>query len=1714
MKKIIAIVTAVLLICSVIIPIAVSTIATAGTPLTNLYNEDYYSEYGNGSYNVTFDNANKIITTSNTQTKAMLKYSSDMTEFESSVTIGGNSAGQIWSGINFHAQPDDFNTNTFRTAGYCAYIVRKSASLNKAELYFQYCTAGSSKEEIRTTMTNSLPTDKDLKLRLDVSVDATNVTVKLLSANGVTQYGETLSYALDATATYSDTSYYDQGAFILIGNGVNTYTNFSITSYGTMANIPEEEGSGSSSSSGSGSGSSSGGESTPNALEEKYDLYNASSFSTGTDGYTTASTTSRAILKNDSKDNFSADLTIKLDSSAETKTGIVFRVTKVGEGNNNMQGYAAIVDTTKDDYVRLYLYKYGPATTTENTYLGRMGDFLTINNMTLTSGKEIGLHINVEDNEFEGYVYDKSNPTLKSATLSASLKTATDNETNNPVSYPTSDNYYSTGKIGLYVANGYFVDALNFAVSDSQDSGSGGSSSDDSSSDGSSSDSSDSSSDNSDGDSNMNALEAKYDLYKAVSFATGNDGFTTATATSRAILKNGSKDNFSADLTIKLDSSAETKTGIVFRVTKVGEGNNNMQGYAAIVDTTKDDYVRLYLYKYGPATTTENTYLGRIGDFLTVNNMTLTANKELVLHINVVDDSFEGYIYDKSNPSVKSAVLSESLKTATDNETNKPDLYPTADNYYSTGKIGIYIANNYYVDALNFTVSDSQSGGSGDDSSGGDGSNEENTEHDPLAKKFDLYKATSFATGEDGYTTASTISRAILKDGSKDNFSADLVIKLNSEAETKSGIVFRVGNVGNGGDNMQGYAAIVDTTKDDFVRLYLYKYGPTTDTKNVYMGRIGDYILKNDMTLTADKEIVLHINVVDDMFEGYIYDKNDPSVKSGMLSVSLKTATDNERNKPTEYPTANVYYSTGKIGIYFAPDMLADALNFTIKDSEAITGGSGAGEDGITDPLAKKFDLYKAASFTTGADGYTTASAISRAILKTGVKDSFSAELVIKLNSDAEAKAGIVFRVGNVGNGSDNMQGYAAIVDTTKDDFARLYLYKYGPATEEKNIYLGRLGDFVIEKGIELKDGTELVLHINVVGENFEGYIYDKNEPDVKSEKLVTALNSPTDNEKNNPKKYPTANTYYSTGKIGIYLATDMMADLLNFKVGDSEQLDDTSGSGDGDNKLGIAANDNKIGNAIRGNATTVSNITSSNIPVPTVEELEKYAANFDNYTYYSSSTTNKFLRTDEGITSTTAGAKRAILDGVTVKGFHAAATMKISSEGTLRSGIIFRINNIENGLDENGALPANNLEGYAAILYKTPGTTESNARVVLCIYKYGIRNGKHQYLGTIASKASEIPLQGYEKDIAAAAGQELTIDVNVVDDQLTAYFYNTNDPSLKSEILVTELTAETDLEKSTPSLKGVAFESGAIGLTATDYVTFTNFTVSEPIYPSNEVGSLAELDSYMLYGSGVKQEGEYITSNSSGTKKLIVNNLTVDDFTASVDMTIDPNGNLKTGFFFRVNEVANGADDQTGWAIVVTRNYATNGETNPNRIDIVLFKWGYANGKLSYLGEVAREVYKSGASFVDGKMAGEELTFVVRVKGAAIDATLYHKAKPDNKPVTFSTNLKFAGSKEKGDVAYFESGGIGLYLGNSVSDPVNYNKVRNFHIDDGSGVLVKETAQKGGITQFLSSVPTTGEGMAVTVVAIIFVAALGALVGLCVYNKRGKREITGDNII
>lgn len=856
---------------------------------------------------------------------------------------------------------------------------------------------------------------------------------------------------------------------------------------------------------------------------------------------------------------------------------------------------------------------------------------------------------------------------------------------------------------------------------------------------------------------------------------------------------------------------------------------------------------------------------------------------------------------------------------------------------------------------------------------------------------------------------------------------------------------------------------------------------------NVYKN-IASVITKNAVSGTDTAlKLRLELSVGDEEFTVRVYNVADHTRIGEPLTYPLDYTAD--------YPTTS-YYPSGAFGL------LTNGIHTFSELSIVSTGNM----QNIPVDLSEKYRIYGAVS-ADGSDGFFSASEMTRGVLKDKTVTDFSAEAQLRVSESGTLKGGIIFRTGSVSSGTDNMEGYAAVLwkkTSSGTDYNRVVLlvYKYG-IVDGAYKYLGTVGSVANTTvlgywgdAVDAAAGQVLTLHINVVGTKIEADFYgntDPNDPAAvrRSQTLSISLNSATDVEKNNPGLLEKG-IQYSSGGIGFYLDQGNEMNLLGLSVGAAEPL-----RGGTDEPAvypgGRPASDTARGSAVGAGTSTVAQLTPSEITAPGVADLAAYSSNFDHYTLYSSGTT-KLMNVGNTLLSETSGTKRAMLDGVTVKGFHAELRLKIGAEGTLRSGLLFRVNDIEAGLAENGTLGSNDIEGYSIVLYKTPGSTDDQARVVMCVYKYGIVNGKYTYLGTVGSKASSVPLTGCSKAVADAAGEELTLSVNVIGDELAACFYNTARPSLISDVMTVDLNGVTDIEGTTPSMSGIHYDSGAIGVTVNNYAAVTALTITEPLRPSELVGDLSYLESYTVYSpnEGVSLTDGYFTAESSGTKKMIVNNLTVSDFTASVNMVIDPNGNLKSGIIFRANDIGNSTDAMAGYAIAVSRNYSTLGETNPNRIDVVVFKWGYQNGKLAYLGEVAREAYKSGASFMDGKMAGRELTLIVKVSGASLDATVRLADEPDNSPITFSTNLKFAASNEKGETAYYESGSIGLFLGNSVSDPLNRNQLRNFHIDDGSGVRVLAgQGVSGGVVgvgvSSGSSSPTTGEGRALAAALTVF---------------------------
>ena len=1197
---------------------------------------------------------------------------------------------------------------------------------------------------------------------------------------------------------------------------------------------------------------------------------------------------------------------------------------------------------------------------------------------------------------------------------------------------------------------------------------------------------------------------SNYSTYgKAITFNNDDRAITSENGTSKARLNyTNNMTDFEADITASGNSSGGLYLGygIRFQENNFTATTFNTPGYMLVAKR-------------------ESTSLSKLTIFIRYVNESSNRTAEKTL---IADTSF--FDTSATKPTIDFSV-SVSGKTGTAKVINKAnnkeaevsfDLELSGSTYFAKGALG-FVFNGVH------TITDFSA-----KSKAGLTENDIPAEKPTMKALYDNYGAVSIDSN--GFTsTSSTIARGLLKDKNVADFSASVDIKVNPDGELKAGFIFRAQSAASGTDDLEGYSAVIQkktSTGADYNRMMVgvYKYG-LVDGNYKYLGQIAldtntavlaDYC--NSQTAAAGKIITFHINVVGDVAQLYF---ECETKKSQIVTAYLNDPTDIERKNQTP---ANVrpYYPSGKIGYYLAKGSLINALGLNVGAAEEIVNEQKP--EGEFEPGSVDGNFTNYGTVLKDDEGYYyTQRSIARGVINNKTVSDFKASVDLKVGDYGELKGGIIFRAQSVTSGNDDMEGYAAILlkkPANQIDYNRvvMVLYKYG-VVDGNYKYLGTVGIATnlsvlgyYANSESAAAGQVVTLHLNVVGTKAQMYFEGKTNPDkkdvVRRSQLATFdLKNETDVE-NKENIAVSKRIYYENGKIGYYIAKSTFIDAKNMFViasdalWDNEVQEGEETTGDTDAQIEYSAAQSVNYGTLGSNGSKLISSAKHTIIAPIgVDDIGDYSSNFNNYSLYSSSTTNGFDINKGNLLSDTAGTKRAILDGVSTTGFNAKTTIKIGEEGTLKSGIVFRVNDIDGSLMKDGTLGANEMCGYAAILYKTPGQTEDYGRVVICIYKYGLVKGKRQYLGTVASKATTEPLKDYNKKVTDAAGQELTLCVNVIDDNISAYCYNTNKPSLKSETLNADLTAITDIENTTPSLSGVNYKSGAIGLTATNYAEFTDFSISEPIMPSNDVGNLADLDSYTIYstsGKVNKSASGYFESESSGTKKLIVNNLTVSDFTASFDTKIDKNGNLKSGILFRANNIGNGPDDQEGYAIVLVRNYSTLGATNPNRIDIVIFKWGLQNGKKAYLGEVAREVYKSGASFMDGKMNGKEITFVVKVKGAAIDATAYLTEDPSNKPITFSSNLKFAGKNEKGSIAYYDKGSIGLMMMNTVSDPLTHNYIRNFNIDDGSGVSIKSTKYTGSLFS-----PVTGYGIMFTVIVAIVVVLSAS--GFFLVLKGGK---------
>jgi len=257
------------------------------------------------------------------------------------------------------------------------------------------------------------------------------------------------------------------------------------------------------------------------------------------------------------------------------------------------------------------------------------------------------------------------------------------------------------------------------------------------------------------------------------------------------------------------------------------------------------------------------------------------------------------------------------------------------------------------------------------------------------------------------------------------------------------------------------------------------------------------------------------------------------------------------------------------------------------------------------------------------------------------------------------------------------------------------------------------------------------------------------------------------------------------------------------------------------------------------------------------------------------------------------AGYKRLLFDDDVPDDFRVQADMTLGEQGKIRSGFIIRSHVNGAGVD--------NFSGYQCLLEK--GYDEANPnRIDLILYKNGTRNTDDDYawLGQVARAVNEGSggwLAGLPNN---GEGAKIRLVVEVKGSELSMYAYCLDDPAMKTQVLRADLKTPGDFDDK----KQEYFDSGAVALTTSWYPAAIENVQIAPLSEAGEAGPLDTLESYDLYttfgGTFLEKDGWFVAAQP-GTKRAIVKNLEITDFSASMTAALDGNGNIcKIGFFDR----------------------------------------------------------------------------------------------------------------------------------------------------------------------------------------------------------------------
>lgn len=382
-------------------------------PVLDLYNAAKWNTFAD---KFTFNTDNIAIATG--ATKAYMLGTEQMKDFNASATFQGNSGGSIYAGFAFHLQTEDFDTASFNTLGYSAFVKREKADLDKAVVIVRYCKAGASAGERTTLTVTGLGTAIDLKLRLDVTVKDDKILTSLYDANG-NLLGKGDEYPLDYTATLTTSEYCESGAFGIISNGVHTVTNLSVAEIVTSGAVKG--------------------------------IYDSAYWNTYADKFTfdegvisiKSGATKAYLLNTEDMEDFTSSVTLQGNTAGSIYAGVAFHLQTAdfNLGSFNTSGYSVFVKRNSETgydkaeiHVRYCVGKDQKGEETTLTVTGLNADDLTL---------KLRLDVTVKDGKILTSLYSEDGTLLGTGDEYPLDYTATDTDTQ----------YYESGAFGI-ISNG------------------------------------------------------------------------------------------------------------------------------------------------------------------------------------------------------------------------------------------------------------------------------------------------------------------------------------------------------------------------------------------------------------------------------------------------------------------------------------------------------------------------------------------------------------------------------------------------------------------------------------------------------------------------------------------------------------------------------------------------------------------------------------------------------------------------------------------------------------------------------------------------------------------------------------------------------------------------------------------------------------------------------------------------------------------------------------------------------------------------------------------------------------------------------------------------------------------------------------------------------------------------------------------------------------